>query len=260
MFRVLIMAGSVVCDLDGVLYLDNHPIPGAAEALAELEAAGYRLLFVTNNATTHLSELIEKLERAIGFRPSPDAVVSSAMAGASMVAGRESVAFVVGEHGLARTLEDAGVTVTDDWRKAEAVVVGLDRSLTFETIKDATLAIRAGARFVATNLDSTYPTPEGLWPGGGAIAAALEAASGVEPEVAGKPHEPMRALVRRRLGAGPVWMVGDRPETDLAMGKLEGWSTALVLTGVVDSVEEVPAEFTPDLVLDSIADLPGTIS
>lgn len=254
------MSGSVICDLDGVLYLDAHPIPGAAEALAELEGAGYQLLFVTNNATTHLPELIDKLEAATGLRPAPDSVVSSAMAGASMVAGQNGAAFVVGERGLARTLEDAGVMVTDDWRKAEAVVVGLDRSLTFEQIKDATLAIRAGARFVATNLDSTYPTPEGLWPGGGAIAAALEAASGVQPEVAGKPHEPIRALVRERLGEGPVWIVGDRPETDLAMGKLEGWTTVLVLTGVVNSVDEVPVEFAPDLVLDSIAELPGAIS
>ena len=118
----------------------------------------------------------------------------------------------------------------------------------------------AGARFVATNDDATYPTPEGLHPGGGSIVAALERASGRRAEVAGKPHTPMRDLVRELVGEGPVWMVGDKPETDLALGKGEGWTTVLVLSGVTGNDADVPDDLRPDAVLDSIADLPDLLA
>lgn len=251
--------GTVICDLDGVVFVDDDPVPGAGDALRALEGEGYELLFVTNNATTHRSDLVSKIERASGYRPALEAVFSSAMAGASLIAGDISTAFVVGEAGLATTFGDYGISVTDSWSEAEAVVVGLDRSLTYDRIKDAVLAVNNGARFVATNTDSTYPTPEGLWPGGGAIVAAIQKASGVEPEVAGKPYAPMRQMVREAIGHGPVWMVGDRPDTDLAMAKLEGWQGVLVLTGVVASAGDVPAEFAPDLVVESLAEVPAAI-
>ncbi|NIQ56034.1 MAG: HAD hydrolase-like protein, partial [Gemmatimonadetes bacterium] len=98
----------------------------------------------------------------------------------------------------------------------------------------AARAVRAGARFVATNHDATYPTPDGLLPGAGSIVAAVEVASEREAEVAGKPHPPMRRLVRERCGGEEIWVVGDRIDTDLAMAFEEGWGTALVLTGVSD--------------------------
>ena len=251
--------GTVICDLDGVVFVDGHPIPGAEEALSSLDEDGYQLLFVTNNATTHRADLVTKIEKASGYRPGLEDVFSSAMAGAALISGEVSTAFVVGEAGLVTTLGDSGIRVTEAWREAEAVVVGLDRALTYARLKDAVLAVGNGARFIATNTDSTYPTPEGLWPGGGAIVAAIEKASGVAPEVAGKPNEPMRAMVRGSVGEGPVWMVGDRPDTDLAMGKLEEWRTVLVLTGVTASAGDVPSEFAPDVVLKSIAELPAAI-
>ena len=251
--------GTVVCDLDGVVFVDGTPIPGAGEALISLDGDGYRLLFVTNNATTHRSDLVAKIEQASGYHPAPEAVFSSAMAGAALISGEVSTAFVVGEAGLEATLKDSHIAVTDTWQDAEAVVVGLDRKLTYDRIKDAALAVQGGARFIATNVDATYPTPQGLWPGGGAIVAAIEKASGIEPEVAGKPHEPMRRLVRDHVAEGTVWMVGDRPDTDLAMAKSEGWRAVLVLTGVVDSADDVPAELAPDLVLGSLAEFPAAI-
>ena len=237
--------------------MDGDPISGAGDALHALEAQGHGLLFVTNNATTHRSDLVAKIEGASGYRPALESVFSSAMAGASLIAGDNSTAFVVGEAGLVATLGDYGIEVSQRWEEAEAVVVGLDRALTYDRIKDAVLAVANGARFVATNVDSTYPTPQGLWPGGGAIVAAIEKASGVEPEVAGKPYAPMRQMVREAVGPGPAWMVGDRPDTDLAMAKLEGWQSVLVLTGVVASADDVPAEFAPDLVLKSLAEVPA---
>jgi 4-nitrophenyl phosphatase len=251
--------GNVVYDLDGVLYLDDGAIEGAGSALEQIDERGYRTLFVTNNATRSQTDQAEKIRNVTGYAASADQVFTSAMAGAALVAGETGAVFVVGEAGLVATLRDASIRVTDDWTEASLVMVGLDRALTYGRLRDAVLAVRAGARLIATNLDPTYPTPDGQWPGGGAIALAIAAAGEVEPEVAGKPHAPMRDLVRAHLQPGPTWVVGDRPETDLAMGKLEGWKTVLVLTGIISDASEVPPEFTPDLVLNSVAELPGRL-
>ena len=163
---------------------------------------------------------------------------------------------MVGEPGLAATLTQAGITSVAH-SDAEVVVVGLDRDLTYDKLRDATLALRRGARFVATNRDETYPAADGLWPGGGAIVAALEAAAGRSAELAGKPAEPMRHLINDILVTDDVWMIGDRPDTDLAMGVAEGWRTVLVLTGVTEDPEGV--EPAPDFVVDSVAGLPGLL-
>jgi 4-nitrophenyl phosphatase len=142
---------------------------------------------------------------------------------------------------------------------AEAVIVGLDTGISYERLRSAVMAVRNGARFIATNADPTYPTPSGLWPGAGAIVAAIEVAAGIEPEIAGKPHPAIRSLIRTRLVPGPVWVVGDRPETDVAMAKVEGWTSVLVLTGVVGAADQVPEEYQPDVILPSLADLPETL-
>jgi len=244
---------TIVCDLDGVIYIEHMPVPGAAAALHSLHRAGHQLLFVTNNATRHLDAIIAEIEGRAGFTPDRQSVISSSMAAAAMLDGRATSAFVVGEAGLVATLAESGITAVAA-ADAEAVVVGLDRAVTYDRLRDAALAIRRGALFIATNLDSTFPTPSGLWPGGGALVAALATASGQAPEVAGKPAAPMRDLVRSRVEQEEVWVVGDRPDTDLALGEAEGWNTVLVLTGVTAGPQGVsPA---PTVVLDSIADLP----
>lgn len=247
---------TVVCDLDGVIYIEGSAVDGAPEALEQMRSEGHQLLFVTNNATRHVDALVDEIESTSGFRPGREDVLSSAMAAASMLQGRAGSAFVVGEAGLSATLADWGIASVDA-AAAEAVVVGLDRGVTYDKLRDASLAIRRGALFIATNLDSTYPTPTGLWPGGGALVAALATASGATPEVAGKPEEPIRQLLRSRIEHDEVWVVGDRPDTDLALGNAEGWNTALVLTGVTtDGAGVSPA---PTVVLDSIAGLPGLL-
>jgi 4-nitrophenyl phosphatase len=252
-------AGNLVVDLDGVLYLENEPIPGAGAALSALEARGYRVILVTNNSTRHRSEVAARVSTITGYPAQPDLTVTSGLATARMLVGDVERAYVVGEPGLTRTLQDEGIECTGDWRRADAVVVGLDRSVDYQRLREASLAVRAGARFVASNTDPTFPTPEGLWPGGGAIVAAIEATAGVTPEVAGKPHEPTRAMTRALLGPGPTWVIGDRADTDLAMGVLEGWGRVLVLTGSTGSAEEVPVEERPELVLASIAELPDVL-
>jgi 4-nitrophenyl phosphatase len=252
--------GSLVVDLDGVLYVGPERVPGAADALVELRDAGWHLLFVTNNSTKERAAAAAAIAERTGFPAEHDQVLTSAFAAARHLAGTVSAVLVVGAPGLSTTLEAEGIRVVEDDIDVDAVVVGLDPGLTYHRLTEATLAVRNGARLVATNNDSTYPAPRGLYPGGGAIVAALERATDVVAEVCGKPYEPMRKLVRERVGTGPVVVVGDRPETDLALAGAEGWRKVLVMTGVTHDAATVPPEHAPDVVLPSIADLPGVIS
>lgn len=252
------MNGTIVCDLDGVLFRGTRPVPGAGEALTELERLGYRLVFCTNNSYRTVEALRDRIGDVVGYQASPDRIVTSAHAAARLLEGEVSRAYVVGGEGIRQALSLVGVEVVPDWRHADAVVVGLDRDLTYDRLADATKAIRGGARFVATNHDPTWPGPDGLYPGAGAIVAALETATERRAEVAGKPNPPMRRVLAERMEKGPVWMVGDRPDTDLAMAAAEGWKAVLVLTGVTKNGRGV--EPVPDLIIDSIADLPGRLS
>ena len=134
---------------------------------------------------------------------------------------------------------------------ADAVVVGWDRGFDFSRLARAADAVRAGARLVGTNEDATFPTPDGLLPGAGALLAAVAYASGATPEVAGKPHAPMRRLVRERVGSVTT-VVGDRPSTDGALARALGARFALVLSGVtgereLDGLEPAPDAVAPDL-------------
>jgi 4-nitrophenyl phosphatase len=247
--------GNVVFDLDGVIFLGPDVIPGAGAALGRLADAGWRILFATNNATRSVATITSRITDQAGFRADPDLVVTSAIAARDMIGSDDQPVFMVGEEGLADTLRDGGVELTADASGARSVVVALDRSFTYDRLKAASLAIRRGARFIATNTDVTFPTPQGQVPGAGSLVAAVRAASGAEPEIAGKPHRPMIDAVAQRLGPGDTWMVGDRPETDLAFGREAGWRTVLTLTGVTHDPALVPEAWQPDLVAASLATL-----
>ena len=245
---------ALVCDLDGVLYRGEEAIVGAGAALIALRQGGISLTFVTNNATKTPSEGAAKIERLTGYPAEAGDVVTSAQAAVHLMGDAAPPTMLFGAAGAREPLEAAGIPIVEDWRRAEAVVTGLDPDLSYESLTHTVMAINAGARFIATNTDVTYPTPEGLWPGAGSLVAAVTAATGVEPEVAGKPHAAMRSLLKEHLDGARVAVVGDRPETDLALGSVEGWTTILVLTGVTGTPDGV--EPTPDHVLTSIADLP----
>ncbi|MBT8211782.1 MAG: HAD-IIA family hydrolase, partial [Acidimicrobiia bacterium] len=233
-------------------------IPGAADAIGAFLEAGWRVVYATNNATRTGDELVESLSRRAGIETSVDSMVSSAMAIASMVTA--GPVFVLGESGLRVTINDAGFEITSDPSAAATVAVGLDRELSYDKLAAATTALLNGAAFIAANADPSFPTPSGLKPGGGSIAALLATASGVVPTFAGKPEAPIRDLILARVPVdGPIWMVGDRPDTDIAMAIGAGWNSALVLTGVVTDATEVPEAHAPDVVIDSIADLPGVV-
>jgi 4-nitrophenyl phosphatase len=248
---------TIVFDLDGVLYHSDRPVPGAAATLNRLATAGVSLVYATNNASRLPEEVAAAIAGRIGFPADPAAVVTSAMAAGAHLSGQVSAALVIGTPSLRIELERSGVGTTDDHGAADAVVVGLDPDLTYDKLKKATLAVGNGARLVATNDDATFPSSDGIIPGAGAIVAALERATGVAAEVCGKPHPPMLRAVSARVGPGPVMVIGDRVDTDIAMGRAMGWATALVLTGVTSPDDAATIEV--DHVLESVADLPGVV-
>src|SRR4051812_31727315 len=236
-------------DLDGVVWLAGRPLPGAAEAIARLRAAGERVAFLTNNSGPTLAEHVAKLERA-GVPATPEEVVSSAGAAAGLL-DRGERAYLVGGEGVREALTAAGVVVVDDWKQADTVVVGRTTAFDFRMLSEASDAVRAGARFIATNTDTTFPTPHGLEPGAGALVAAVAAAAGREPVVAGKPHQPTVDIARRRFGTIDV-VVGDRADTDLALAVAMGCRGVLVLTGVTTAAD-LPVDPAPDEVADDLA-------
>ncbi|MGH8873930.1 MAG: HAD-IIA family hydrolase [Acidimicrobiia bacterium] len=252
--------GNVVCDLDGVVYLGEEPVPGAAASLVRLERAGYRLLFVTNNASRTPEATAAKIAQVVGYPALAGQVLTSAQAAAHLLAGDRPTSFVLGGEGVSAALHEAGIPVTADWREAEVVVVGLAMRLNYDWLRDAVLAVRAGARLIATNLDPTFPTPEGAWPGAGSIVAAVERATSATALPAGKPYQPMIDLIANRLGPGPVWMVGDRADTDLALAVQAGWRPVLALSGLTRDPSEVPERWRPELVVASLADLPEALA
>jgi 4-nitrophenyl phosphatase len=247
----------VLCDLDGVVWLAHEAIPGAPEAIARFRESGRRVLFVTNNSVSLIREHEEALA-AIGIPASGD-VISSAQAAASLVGGDEQV-LVCGGPGVVEAVAARGAEIVTMDGGADVVVVGLDRSFDFATLTATSAAIRGGARFVATNTDSTFPTPSGLTPGAGSIVAAVAAAAGRDPVVAGKPHRPIADLTREicgpRFSERTAIVVGDRWSTDGAFAVELGCPFALVRSGVTPAGADpggVTAVDVSDLV--AVADL-----
>jgi len=254
-------AGTAIFDLDGVLYLGSHGIPGAAASLRTLEEGGWSIVFATNNSTKTPEVAAQHIFASTGYRASPSQAVTSTMAAVSYARGRHASAFVVGPPSLTDSLARAGITlVTDPDEHPDAVIVGLDRSITYDAIDRAGRAIRAGSEFIATNIDPTYPTPSGLSPGAGALVAAIAAASGCTPISCGKPGEVFSSLLTAKLGDGPVWVIGDRLDTDIALASANGWQSILVLTGVTKDADLIGQEYAPDVVVASIVDVPQVIN
>ncbi len=250
--------GNLVFDLDGVIYVGAGGIPGAGPALRTLAESGFHHVFATNAATRTPTTVASAIAAATGYPADPGRVVTSAVAAVALVGDAQPV-LPVGEPGMTDTLREAGVGITPDPKAARSVVIGLDRGFTYERLDRAAIAVRHGARLIATNTDATFPTPEGPAPGAGALVAALEAATGIKAQVAGKPHPAMISAVSHLLVPGPVWVVGDRPETDLALGAAAGWGRILVLSGVTEDPAAVPPQWRPDAVISSITDLPAAL-
>ena len=251
--------GAWAFDLDGVLWTGNTPIPGAAEAVQRLIDVGAPVVFVTNNSYATVAQQEEKLA---SFGISAEGrVATSAMAGAALIEPGERV-YVLGGPGVVEALGRRGATVvTDEEARTDtpdAVLVGLDRELTYHRLSTAVLSIRAGARFLATNTDTSFPSELGLLPGGGAIVSAVSCSTGVDPVVGGKPHEAQARIVRDMVGDRGV-MVGDRPETDGLFAVALGYDFGLVLTGVTRR-EDLPIVPEPRYIAENVAQLVDALS
>ena len=244
-----------IVDIDGVCLRGADAIPGAAAALAAAAAGGDSVVYMTNNAMRPADDVAAVLRRH-GFPAPPGSVLNSPMAAAAML--REflapgSTVLVVGERALRDVVAGAGYRVVDRGR-ADAVVVGNTTSFDYTMLHHASSAVREGAAFVATNTDSTYPTPDGLIPGAGSLVAAIATAAGRRPVVAGKPERPLAVILGRSAGGRTIVLVGDRLETDIAMGRRRGWRTVLVLTGVAAPADLPRSRALPDLVIADVAE------
>ena len=244
-----------ILDLDGVVWLSERPIPGSSDAIGRLRSAGSRVLFLTNNSSRSVGEVVDQLREA-GIEVAPDDVVTSSQAAASLVEPGTKV-LVCGGPGVVEALEARGAEPVREG-SADAVVVGWHSDFDYERLTAAFRAVIEGARLIGTNDDATYPTPDGPLPGGGSLLAAVATASGVEPTVAGKPYQAMADLVRQRLGPDtePGVVVGDRPSTDGLMARRLEAPFALVFTGVT-SRDDLPVEPSPDMVADDLDSLVG---
>lgn len=249
-----------VFDLDGVVYVGHAGVPGAGETLAALDRAGHQVLFATNNSSRGVGTVIENIRKRTGYHATSEAVITSGLAAADLLRDGGERCFVFGSEELEHTLVTEGIDVTRDHASATAVVVGLDRGLTYERLTNAVLAVRRGARLIATNDDATYPAKDAQYPGCGAIVAAVERAAGVTAEVCGKPHVPMQRLIERRIEHEDVWMVGDRVETDLELADQAGWGKILVLSGVTGPDAVAASTPRPHHTIGSIADLGKLVS
>ncbi len=272
----------LLVDLDGVVYRASRPVPGVADLLARRAAAGDVVCYVTNNSMYDRRDYGARL-RALGAPADPDRIVTSAVATARYLraeAPEVRRVLVVGAGGLVRELRAVGLEVVraadtatalrrgepDGWRAAgrpEAVVVGLDPGLTYLRLAAAVDAIRAGARFVATNRDPLFPTEAGLRPGAGAIVAALEAAAGEPPVVVGKPSGRLLELAARGVGgsAAEAVVIGDSLVTDLPAARAVGARIVLMLTGVTrrEQLEALPPDGRPDAVAVDAAALDAAL-
>ncbi|GAA4659380.1 HAD-IIA family hydrolase [Arthrobacter cryoconiti] len=230
---------AVLADLDGVVYAGPHAIPGAVETLQLLTKAGVKLAYVTNNASRTPANVAAHL-RELGAPADDDQVVSSAQAGAALLAEKfspGSKVLVIGSKALAQEVELVNMTVVGSAADAPDVVIqGFDPALAWPDLAEAAFAINAGAAWIATNTDMTIPQDRGIAPGNGALVAAVRAAVEHEPWVAGKPEAPLFHTAAQRLGANNPLVVGDRLDTDILGGNNARMATALVLTGI-DSAE-----------------------
>lgn len=253
----------VLFDMDGVIYVGTRPLPGVQEAIDYLTSTGRAFLFVTNNASKTPEQFVGRLaEMDIHVRP--DQVLGSAEATACWLAAQvadhgwpRGPVIVVGQDGLRVALQKNGFELTTDPHAAAYAVAGINFALTYEELANAALAIRAGAKFIGTNSDVTYPSERGPLPGAGSILALLATASGQQPLVIGKPNRGMyeQALARLNLQPDQTLMVGDRYDTDISGAISLGLWTAGVLTGISTRAEFERANPPPDLIADGLPDL-----
>jgi 4-nitrophenyl phosphatase len=254
---------ALILDMDGVLWKADAPIGNLSEIFDRIRAHGLKFVFATNNGTRTTEQYVERLN-GFGVRVEPWQVITSALGVAHLVAQKfphGSKVFVIGEDGVRMELAEKGIEILPVERasEAQALVMGIERTITFQKMAEATLLVQNGAPFYATNPDKSFPTPRGEIPGAGAWLSVITTATNVQPIVAGKPFPFLMEIALERLGTTKeeTLVVGDRLETDIAAGQAVGCPTALVLSGV--STREQADAWTPSptIIAENLSALVG---
>ena len=247
----------MVIDMDGVLWRGEEAVPGLIHFIDTLRKRRIRFILATNNNTRTPADFAAKASD-LGAKVSVDEVLTATTATIHYLHShypRGTRIYAIGEKALKIQLEEAGYVLSD--HEASAVVAALDRNLTYEMIKQATLLIHGGAEFIGANPDVVYPTPEGLVPGSGMVLAAIQSTTDRAPLIIGKPETRMFeiALERMKLTPAECASLGDRLDTDIAGGKRAGLKSILVLSGVTNSKELSTSGIQPDWIFPSISEI-----
>lgn len=259
---------ALIIDMDGVLWHGDQPIPGLTDFFATLRQLQLPFILATNNARLTQQQYVSKLAQ-MGVEVSLDEILTSSMATALYLTEHYDPSttrvYVIGEEGAKQPLLDCGFTLTELYelnddpmnpnKGADVVVCGMDQHLSWDKLATATLNIRAGAKLVGTNADTTLPTERGLTHGNGAILAALQAATEVKPIIIGKP-EPIiyqQALALLKIDPAYTIAIGDRLETDILGAVRTGIRSLMVLTGVSSEEDFASTDYRPTWVMPDIS-------
>jgi 4-nitrophenyl phosphatase len=252
---------ALLIDMDGVLVRGDQLLAGATDLLSWLERRGIGFRLLTNNSTL-TPELNSQRLAGLGLTVPAERIFTSSQATAMYlnnhgVAGQS--AYVIGEIGLRSALADIGLETPEAPDATDWVVTGLDRHVTYENLKTAALCLQRGARWVATNSDSSLPVEAGLVPGAGALQAAITATTGQKPGVIGKPEPHMLAMAAESLKVPPdrTAMLGDRLDTDIAAAAAAGMTSILVLTGVSNRADLSESAVQPTIVVEDLPSMMG---
>jgi HAD superfamily hydrolase (TIGR01457 family) len=249
---------AVFIDLDGVVYRGDRVVPAAPDVLDRLRALDVKLLFLTNNSARTPDQVADRM-RKVGVPVEPGEILTSAIATAAMLrreGEHRRKAYVIGERGIRQALEQIGIEILDGEPEAtDLVVVGWDRSVDYAKLKMASLLVERGARLIATNPDASYPAPNGLWPGAGAILSVVTTTTGVIPTIVGKPNGPLFQAAAELAGATRPLVVGDRLDTDIGGAHDMRWDSLLVLTGASMPASLLETSHVPTYVAPDIAGL-----
>jgi 4-nitrophenyl phosphatase len=252
-----------VLDVDGTVVRGDDPIPGAPAGYQRLREAGIEPLFVSNNPTKAPPAYVDRLGAA-GYDADADRVITAGTVTTRYLSTHhgDDDLLCLGEPGLFEQFADAGLSTTDDVEAADALVASIDRDFDYDDLCTALWALDRGIPFVGTDPDIVIPASERDVPGSGAVIRAVAAVAEREPDVVlGKPSEPAVEMIRERLPCPPeeCLVVGDRLNTDVALGARAGMTTVLVLSGVTDEATLAASDVTPDHVLDDLGQIDRVI-
>ena len=248
---------ALIIDIDGTLWRGGVPLPGLVNFFNFLRQRGLSFVIVTNNTVKTPAQYRQKLAN-LGVVVDLETVLTASVATAAFLKQNlepGAAIFVIGETGLQEAIGQAGFVLrTDAGCPVAAVVVGGDRTLTYDKLKDAVLLIQEEARFIGANPDLLVPTEEGLIPEAGTTLAALQAATGVKPTVIGKPERFLIEIALTKLNSRPeqTAIVGDRLETDILGGQRAGLKTILVTSGVDNNQTIRQKGIEPDAVFSGL--------